>query len=102
MFMATRRSARPPFDHRLKLKVIPVTFLDGTRKSATAEGNNAAWSCTCGEQLVGRCYFQFGDTCYTLCESCGKQFRVEGDARKRATLVREETATTQPSLVLAR
>ena len=80
--------SRPPVDHRLRLKTIPVIFLDGTtRKSATAEGNNAAWSCTCGEQLVGRCYFQFGDTCYTVCGSCGKQFRVEGDASKRAIKV---------------
>src|SRR5215213_2577128 len=87
--MCVRRS-RPPVDHRLRLKVIPVNFLNGNQSVARAEGNNAAWACACGEQLVGRCYFQFGDTCYTGCDQCGKQFRVVGDAKKRAIAVAEE------------
>ena len=89
--------SRPPVDHRLQLKRIPVEFLNGTRSAATAEGNNAAWPCACGQQLVGRCYFQFGDTCHTSCDGCGKQFRVQGDAKKRAIKVVEESAS-QPQL----
>jgi hypothetical protein len=87
---------RRPLDHRLRLKVIRVTFLNGSHNRATAEGNNAAWACSCGSQLVGRCYFQFGDTCHTRCE-CGRQFRVVGDGQKRAVAVVEETAA-QPLL----
>ena len=36
--MASRR----PFDHRLRLKKIPVQFLSGDLTTASAEGNNAA------------------------------------------------------------
>jgi hypothetical protein len=82
--------SRPPVDHRLRLKSIPVNFVNGNQTTATAEGNNAAWACSSGQQLVGRCYFQFGDTCYTGCDNCGKQFRVVGDAKKRAISVAEE------------
>jgi hypothetical protein len=89
--------ARRPFDHRLRLKKIPVMFLSGKRTSATAEGNNAAWQCACGAQLVGRCYFQFGDTCYTPCDACRRQFRVIGDGKKRAITVVEESSA-QPRL----
>ena len=84
--------ARRPFDHRLRLNKIRVQFLSGGTASASAEGNNAAWHCACGAQLVGRCYFQFGDTCHTVCDGCGRQFRVRGDAKKRATEVVEERA----------
>jgi len=72
-------------------------FLSGAVASASAEGNNAAWQCACGAQLVGRCYFQFGDTCYTPCDGCGRQFRVHGDPKKRAIEVVEES-TSQPQL----
>jgi hypothetical protein len=88
--------SRAPVDHRLQLKVIPVIFLDGTSAEATAEGNNAAWRCSCGQQLVGRCYFQFGDICHTTCAECGKQYRVLGDDKKRAMRVVEEPAPQPP------
>jgi hypothetical protein len=85
--MATRLAV----DHRLQLKLIPVSFLDGTDAEARAEGNNAAWRCLCGALLVGRCYFQFGDTCHTECD-CGRKYRVSGDAKKRAQSVSEVAA----------
>lgn len=62
-------------DFKLHHTQIDVSFLDGTKTSATAEGNNAAWNCQCGCLLTGRCYYQFGNTCYTEC-SCGKKYRV--------------------------
>ena len=80
---------RSPVDHKLTLKAIPVQFRNGERREACAEGNNAAWSCQCGTLLVGRCYYQFGDTCYTQCSGCGKTFRVNPDDRKRAVEVVE-------------
>jgi hypothetical protein len=75
---------RPLVDHQLQLKLIPVRFASGTSAQATAEGNNAAWTCECGTLLVGRCYFQFGDTCYTECPDCHRTYRVTPDSRKRA------------------
>ena len=81
---------RNPIDHKLTLKTIPLRFADGTNAEARAEGNNAAWTCECGEPLVGRCYFQFGDTCYTECPRCKRTYRVLGDDRKRANRVVEE------------
>jgi len=91
--MASRR----PFDHRLRLKKIPVQFLSGDLTTASAEGNNAAWHCACGAQLVGRCYFQFGDVCHTVCDECGKQFRVlKGPSRSAIQVVEE--VTSQPQL----
>lgn len=84
--------SRSAVDHRLQLKEIIVKFLDGSITPARAEGNNAAWECSCGTLLVGRCYFQFGDTCHTACPSCGRQFRVSGDEKKRAVQVAEEPA----------
>jgi hypothetical protein len=84
-------SRRAPVDHTLVLKVIPVSFIHGNEGEATAEGNNAAWPCACGALLVGRCYFQFGDTCSTLCE-CGRKYKVIGDSRKRAIAVQEAAA----------
>ena len=80
---------RKPFDHRLELKLIPVKFVSGSQAQARAEGNNAAWSCECGTLLVGRCYFQFGDTCYTECPECHRTYRVTPDERKRAIAVIE-------------
>jgi hypothetical protein len=84
--------ARNPIDHKLVLKVIPVHHVNGTDGDARAEGNNAAWSCACGTQLLGRCYYQFGDTCHTECPSCGRIFRVAGDEKKRAVEVIEQAA----------
>lgn len=81
---------RKVFDHKLNLKKIPVRYASGAGSRARAEGNNAAWRCSCGEILMGRCYFQFGDTCFTECPSCQKKFRVTGDERKRAIKVVEE------------
>ena len=83
---------RPPIDHKLNLKTIPLQFADGTDAEARAEGNNAAWPCKCGTPLVGRCYYQFGDTCHTQCPSCERIYRVEGDDRKRANRVLEKAA----------
>jgi hypothetical protein len=82
--------ARQIVDHKLVLKAIPVTFLDGTTSEGCAEGNNAAWKCGCDVLLVGRCYFQFGDTCYTECELCSRRYRVQPDDRKRAVGVVQE------------
>jgi len=78
---------RNPVDSELKLDKIPVLFLDTTTNDATHEGNNASWICKCGELLIGRCYYQFGDTCYT---KCGRKYRVIGDVDKRAIKVAEE------------
>lgn len=71
---------RAPIDFRLKLRLVPVRFLSGGPGKARAEGNNAAWTCQCGDPvpLVGRCYYQFDDTCYTVCPNCGKKYRVTG------------------------
>jgi hypothetical protein len=84
-------AVRSSVDHRLQLKVVRVSFSDGREAEARAEGNNAAWHCVCGALLVGRCYFQFGDTCYTECD-CGRRYRVAGDAKKRAESVAEVAA----------
>lgn len=78
-------------DHRLRLRPITVEFLDGTTVEGTAEGNNATWLCHCGALLVGRCYFQFGHTCHTVCTRCATMYRVLPDALKKATRVREST-----------
>jgi hypothetical protein len=83
---------RKPFDHKLVLLLIPVRHADGHQTEATAEGNNAAWDCDCGTQLLGRCYYQFGDICHTVCPDCGNKFRVKGDANKRAIEVSAEAA----------
>jgi hypothetical protein len=83
---------RAIIDHQLDLKTIPVEFADGKSSQARAEGNNAAWNCQCSTLLVGRCYFQFGDTCHTKCPDCGRTFRVTSDDRKRAIRVVEEAA----------
>jgi len=79
---------RNKMDFKLKLRKIPVRFLDDKEDDAIAEGNNAAWNCTCGKLLLGRSYYQFGDTCYTECE-CGKLYRVNPDAKKKAHNVTE-------------
>ncbi len=78
-------------DIQLKLFTVPVNFLSGATATARAEGNNAAWHCECGDAvaLVGRCYFQFGHTCHTICPSCNRRYRVIGDAKKRADHVDE-------------
>ncbi len=89
---STEMTQRARVDHALDLKVVPVQFANGTRMQAKAEGNNAAWTCECGTLLVGRCYYQFGDTCHTKCPECGKRFRVTPDHKKRATGVIEESA----------
>jgi hypothetical protein len=83
---------RPPVDHKLELKTIPLKFVSGEKWQARAEGNNAAWTCSCGTLLVGRCYYQFGDTCYTECPDCKRTYRVTPDERKRAVAVVEQAA----------
>jgi len=71
---------RGPIDFKLRLTVVPVNFLSGKPGKARAERNNAAWICRCDDSvpLVGRCYYQFDDTCYTECSTCGRKFRVLG------------------------
>lgn len=78
-------------DIKLTLFTVPVEFLDGSKATARAEGNNAAWNCGCGEQLplLGRCYFQFGHDCHTVCPHCGRSYRVLRDAAKKARKVEE-------------
>jgi hypothetical protein len=85
---------RQPVDHQLKLTSIPVRFADGTTTEARAEGNNGAWHCGCETLLVGRCYFQFGDTCFTECPTCRRRYRVIGNDRKRAVEVVEITTAS--------
>jgi len=72
--------ARAPIDFPLHLTIVPVRFLDRTIAEARAEGNNASWLCKCGDQipLLGRCYYQFNDTCYTVCPRCDSRYRVVG------------------------
>jgi hypothetical protein len=79
-------------DHLLKLRPIKVEFVGGGQSTGTAEGNNAAWACECGELLVGRCYFQFGHPCHTTCGKCGKTYRVMADSKKKASHVVESAA----------
>ena len=47
--------------------------------------------CPCGAALplIGRCYYQFGDTCHTTCKDCGRVYDVVPDAKKRAKSVVE-------------
>lgn len=82
-------SRRGPVDSALRLSNKDVYFLNGQKAMARVEGNNAAWHCLCGELLIGRCYYQFGDTCYTVCPKCGAKYRVTADARKKTSDVKE-------------
>lgn len=79
-------------DVLLTLGTVPVRFLDGRSSLGRAEGNNASWHCQCGTELplLGRCYFQFGHDCHTICPECGAKFRVVGNDKKRAVEVRQE------------
>jgi hypothetical protein len=78
-------------DVRLTLREIDIKTTDGVWcGTATAEGNNAAWTCECDRTLVGRAYFQFGHQCHTVCPACGTRYRVVGDERKRAIRVVKE------------
>jgi hypothetical protein len=81
-------------DVELKLSTVPVTFANGTKATARVEGNNAAWQCRCKKSslpLLGRCYFQFGHDCHTVCPDCARSYRVTKDAKKKATGVEEST-----------
>lgn len=71
---------RGPIDFELRMTVIPIIFLTGKKGQARAEGNSASWLCKCGDQipLSGRCYFQFGDDCHTVCPTCKRKYRVIG------------------------
>ncbi len=80
---------RTPQDYPLVHRTIQVQFFDKTTDDAIAEGNNAGWRCKCGEILTGRCYYQFGDTCYTVCRNCQRKYRVERDEHKKASCVKE-------------
>jgi hypothetical protein len=78
-------------DRPLKFTEVDVIFMDGNRVKARAEGNNAAWNCACGDTLplVGRCYYQFGWTCYSDCPQCLRRYRVVPTPKKRVKEVRE-------------
>lgn len=78
-------------DIQLKFTSIPVNFIDGKESLARAEGNNASWKCSCKDELplLGRCYFQYGHDCHTICPVCGRKYRVLGDEKKRAESVIE-------------
>jgi hypothetical protein len=78
-------------DVQLTLTKVPVTFADGSTAVARKEGNNAAWHCPCGQPLplLGRCYFQFGHDCHTVCPDCGRRYRVNKGTDKTATSVEE-------------
>ncbi len=80
-------------DIELTLFTVPVTFADGSTATARAEGNNATWHCACGNPLplLGRCYFQFGHDCHTVCPHCKRMYRVAKDAKKKAKAVEEIT-----------
>ena len=79
-------------DVQLKLRFVDVVHSNGTKSEAIAEGNNASWNCECGQQLIGRSYFQFGHDCHTDCPACGRRYRVRGDSKKRALMVVAEAA----------
>jgi hypothetical protein len=38
---------------------------------------------------LGRCYFQFGHDCHTVCPDCGRKYRVNKNAQKKAISVEE-------------
>jgi hypothetical protein len=88
--------ARQPMDFPLHLVIVPVQLLDGTTQDGRAEGNNASWICGCGDPvpLIGRCYYQFNDTCYTVCPACGRRYRVLG-VRPSPTTGRQTTHVTE-------
>ena len=80
-------------DIKLTLSTVPVTYADGSTDDATAEGNNAAWHCRCEGTpiLLGRCYFQFGHSCHTVCAQCGRVYRVHRNRQKKTKAVEEVT-----------
>jgi len=84
--------ARDPVDVPLRLFSVEVTLADGSSRAGRAEGNNASWMCVCGDPvpLIGRCYYQFNDTCFTVCPSCERRYRVHG-ARTSPTGGRQTT-----------
>ena len=84
-----KMSRRAPIDAQLQLTQQTVHFLNGQQGIARVEGNNAAWHCHCGELLIGRCYYQFGDTCHTVCPRCNAKYRVIPDMNKKVKEVRE-------------
>ena len=74
----------------LKLFTVPVLYLDGTRSTAQAEGNNAAWLCPCRDPLpvLGRCYYAYGHIPHTI-HTCGRKYRVYPNANKQTDRVEE-------------
>jgi hypothetical protein len=65
----------------LKLREVPVYFVDGTQASGRAEGNNAAWLCACGQALplIGR-RFPPNHPPNTVCPDCGRRYEVQPGA----------------------
>jgi hypothetical protein len=73
----------------LPLRTIPLHLSDDTMGSARAEGNYAAWMCSCGESvpLVGRC-FPSTNPPDTVCPSCGRRYKIQS-LRTRPVAVTE-------------
>ena len=88
--MPPRLLRRVP-DKPLLYHEVTVHYLNGSTSTARAEGNNASWLCPCGAPLplLGRCYYQFGWNCHSICPSCNSHFRVEGDKKKTVRAVHE-------------
>jgi len=85
-------SPRKVPDKPLIFHSIKVYYLGGGTGDARAEGNNATWFCKCDEKLplLGRCYYQFGWNCHTICPACDRKYRVLKNAQKKAGEIREE------------
>jgi hypothetical protein len=67
---------------------VAVHWQDGTQSQGRAVGNNAAWSCKCGEVLVGP-----HEAMYPIdpCPGCKRRFRiVQGTAPQHVARVEEE------------
>ena len=74
----------------LRLRTIPLHLADGSRSEATAEGNNAAWLCPCGQALplLGRC-FPPDNIPETACPNCKRRYSVRAGSDNRPESVNE-------------
>jgi hypothetical protein len=50
---------------------VEVSWLSGSKTTARAVGNNAAWLCACGEVLLGPTRYGIDP-----CPRCGKRYEV--------------------------
>jgi hypothetical protein len=74
----------------LKLRKIPVNFLDGATAEGHAEGNNAAWICQCSYviPLLGRC-FPPRNPPDTVCPICHRRYSLKASDRKPVSVEEE-------------